>query len=155
MTSDKNKKFTFWPYAVVIGLVLFMGYIVYFVIQAMNLDVDLVSKDYYAQEIAYQDQIDRVRRTQALGDVMVEYNESAETVLLQLPATYRDKSLNGTITLFRPSDDKLDKQLPMQLGRDQSQLLEVGDLEKGLWKIRVNFSDGEEAYYSEKTIQIK
>jgi nitrogen fixation protein FixH len=155
MTSDKNKKFTFWPYAVVIGLVLFMGYIVYFVIQAMNLDVDLVSKDYYAQEIAYQDQIDRVRRTQALGDVMVEYNESAETVLLQLPATYREKSLNGTITLFRPSDDKLDKQLPMQLGRDQSQLLEVGDLEKGLWKIRVNFSDGEEAYYSEKTIQIK
>jgi nitrogen fixation protein FixH len=155
MKTDHNKKFTFWPYAIVIGLVSFMGYIVYFVIQAMSLDVDLVSKDYYAQEIAYQDQIDRVRRTQALGDVMVNYNAEAGTILLQLPATYSDKKINGTITLFRPSDDKLDKQLPMALGRDYSQLIEVEDLEKGLWKVRVNFSDGEEAYYSEKTIQIK
>jgi nitrogen fixation protein FixH len=154
MKTD-NKKFTFWPYAVVIGLVSFMGYIVYFVIQAMNLDVDLVSKDYYAQEIAYQDQIDRVRRTQALGDVMINYNEEAGTILLQLPATYSDKKLNGNITLFRPSDDKLDRQLQMALGRDHSQLIEAADLEKGLWKVRVNFNDGEEAYYSEKTIQIK
>ncbi|WP_299699604.1 FixH family protein [uncultured Pontibacter sp.] len=155
METDKNKKFTFWPYAIVIGLVSFMGYIVFFVIQAMNQDVDLVSKDYYAQEIAYQDQIDRVRRTQALGDVMVNYNAEAGTILLQLPATYSEKKVSGTITLFRPSDDKLDKQLPMALGRDHSQLIEAEDLEKGLWKVRVNFSDGEEAYYSEKTIQIK
>ena len=155
MNQDKNKKFTFWPYAIVIGLVSFMGYIVYFVIQAMNQDVDLVSKDYYAQEIAYQDQIDRVRRTQALGDVMLTYKEEGQTILLQVPATYSDKKLTGMITLFRPSDDKLDQQLPLQLGRDLSQLIEVGDLEKGLWKVRVNFSDGEEAYYSEKTIQIK
>lgn len=155
MTTDKNKKFTFWPYAIVIGLVSFMGYIIYFVIQAMNQDVDLVSKDYYAQEIAYQDQIDRVRRTQALGDVMLQYNEEAGNILLQVPATYQDKKLSGTITLFRPSDDKLDKELPLQLGRDKSQLIEVGDLEKGLWKVHVNFSDGAEAYYSEKTIQIK
>jgi nitrogen fixation protein FixH len=155
MRQDKNKKFTFWPYAVVIGLVSFMGYIVYFVIQAMNQDVDLVSKDYYAQEIAYQDQIDRVRRTQALGDVMLTYKEEGQTILLQVPATYSDKKLNGTVTLFRPSDDKLDQQLPLQLGRDLSQLIEVGKLEKGLWKVRVNFSDGEDAYYSEKTIQIK
>ncbi|MCP2045788.1 FixH family protein [Pontibacter sp. HSC-36F09] len=155
MKTDKNKKFTFWPYAILIGLASFMAYIIYFVVQAMNQDVDLVSKDYYAQEIAYQDQIDRVRRTQALGDVMLQYNEEAGNILLQVPATYQDKNLSGTITLFRPSDDKLDKQLPLQLGRDKSQLIDVGDLEKGLWKVRVNFSDGAEAYYSEKTVQIK
>lgn len=155
MTNDKNKKFTYWPYAIVIGLVSFMGYIIFFVIQAMSQDVDLVSKDYYAQEIAFQDQIDRVRRTQALGDVMLDYNADAKNILLQMPATYREKSLSGTITLFRPSDDKLDKQLPMQLGRDQSQLIEVAGMEKGLWKLRVNFSDGQEAYYTEKNIQIR
>jgi nitrogen fixation protein FixH len=155
MTNDKNKKFTFWPYAVVIGLALFMGYIVYFVILAMKQDVDLVSKDYYAQEIAYQDQIDRVRRTQALGDVMLDYNADAKTILLQMPATYRDKNLSGIVVLFRPSNDKLDKQFPLQLGRDHSQLIEVANLETGLWKVRVSFSDGEEAYFSEKTIQIR
>lgn len=155
MTNDKNKKFTYWPYAVVAGLLLFMGYIVYFVFLAMRQDVDLVSKDYYEQEIAYQEQIDRVKRTQALGDVMLDYNVQDEKILLQMPATYKGKNLSGVIVFFRPSDDKLDKQLQMQLGRDQSQLIEVADLEPGLWKVRVSFSDGEEAYYTEKTIQIR
>ncbi|MHC2992432.1 FixH family protein [Pontibacter sp. HJ8] len=155
MTTDKNKKFTLWPYAVVAGLVLFMGYILFFVFQAMNQDVDLISKDYYEQEIAYQEQIDKVARTQALGDVMLDYNAEAKTILLQMPATYKGKSLSGTITLFRPSDDKLDKQIPLQLGRDQSQLIEAEALETGIWKVRVHFSAGEEAYYTEKIIQIR
>lgn len=154
-TSDKNKSFTLWPYAIIGAMVLFMGYIAFFVYKAMNQDVDLVSKDYYEQEIKYQDQIEKVKRTQALGDVMLDYNTKSKTILLQLPATYKDKSLTGTITLFRPSDDEMDKKLPLQLGRDQSQLLETADLESGIWKVRVDFSDGEETYYSEKTIQIK
>lgn len=155
MTKEKNKSFTIWPYAIIVCLVLFMGYIASFVYRAMNQDVNLVSKNYYEQEIKYQDQIEKVRRTQALGDVMVSYNEQEATILLQMPATYKEKSLSGTITLFRPSDDKMDKQFQLQMGRDQSQLLEVQDLESGIWKVRVSFSDGEEDYYSEKTVQLK
>ncbi|SFF86416.1 FixH family protein [Pontibacter chinhatensis] len=154
-TAQKNNSFTLWPYMIVVCMVSFMGYIAHFVYQAMNQDVDLVSKDYYAQEIKYQDQIERVRRTQALGDVMLNYKAGDEAILLQMPATYQDMNLSGTITLFRPSDDKLDKQLPLQLGRDHSQLLEVADLESGLWKVRVSFSANNEDYYTEKTIQIK
>ncbi|HEY4650915.1 MAG TPA: FixH family protein [Pontibacter sp.] len=154
-TTDKNKSFTLWPYMIVLAMVLFMGYIAMFVYKAMNQDVDLVSKDYYQQEVQYQQQIDKVRRTQALGDVMLNYNADQHAILLQLPATYAGKSLTGTITLFRPSDDTMDKQLPLQLGRDQSQLLETADLQSGLWKVRVDFSDGEATYYTEKTIQLK
>ncbi|MBC5992297.1 FixH family protein [Pontibacter cellulosilyticus] len=154
-TAQENKSFTLWPYAIVVAIVLFMAYIAMFVYKAMQQDVDLVSKDYYEQEIKYQDQIDKVKRTQALGDVMLDYKADADAILLQMPATYKDKNLTGTITLFRPSDDKMDKELSLQLGRDQSQLLETNDLESGVWKVRVNFSDGEEFYYTEKTVQIK
>ncbi|MCX2739342.1 FixH family protein [Pontibacter anaerobius] len=153
--TDKNKSFTLWPYAIVVAMVLFMGYIAMFVYKAMRQDVDLVSKDYYEQELKYQDQIEKVKRTQALGDVMLDYNEDDNTILLQMPATYKGKSLAGSITLFRPSDDQLDQQLPLQLGRDQSQLLEVQDLESGVWKVRVHFTADNEEFYTEKTIQIK
>lgn len=153
--TAENKKFTLWPYAIVVCMILFMAYIAMFVYKAMNQDVDLVSKDYYEQEIKYQDQIEKVKRTQALGDVMVNYSAEDNTMLMKMPATYKDKNLTGTITLFRPSNDKLDKQLPLELGRDQSQLLDTKDLESGIWKVRVHFSDGEETYYSEKTIQIQ
>ncbi len=152
-STDKNKSFTLWPYAIVVAMVLFMGYIAMFVYRAMNHEVNLVSTDYYDQEIKYQDQIERVRRTQALGDLMLEYNAENQTVLLQLPATYQGKKMSGEITLFRPSDNKLDKKLPLQLGRDHSQLLDVAELEEGIWKVRVNFSADGETYFSEKTIQ--
>ena len=154
-TAQQNKSFILWPYAIVVCMVLFMAYIAMFVYKAMKQDVDLVSKDYYQQEIEYQDRIESVKRTQALGDVMLDYKAESKSILLQMPATYKDKNLSGTVTLFRPSDDKMDKEIPLQLGRDQSQLLETQDLESGLWKVRVNFTDGQDTYYTEKTIQIK
>lgn len=154
-TAQNNKSFTLWPYAIIAAIVLFMAYIAMFVYKAMKQDVGLVSKDYYEQEIKYQDQIERVRRTQALGDVMLDYNAENKSILLQMPATYRDKSLSGKVTLFRPSDDRMDREYPLQLGRDQSQLLDTEDLESGLWKVRVSFSDGQDSYYTEKSIQIK
>ncbi|MFT2008064.1 FixH family protein [Pontibacter sp. 13R65] len=153
--NQTNKNFTLWPYAIVVCMVLFMGYIASFVYKAMNQDVDLVSKNYYEQEIAYQEHIDKVGRTAAIGDVTLSYSEEAESVLLQLPETLKGKQVQGKITLFRPSDDKLDQELPLQPGRDMSQLIETKNLEKGLWKVRVNFSEGTKTYYTEETIQLK
>ena len=153
--TDKNKSFTLWPYAIVVAMVLFMGYIAMFVYKAMNQDVDLVSKNYYEQELEYQDHIDKVGRTVAAGDVALNYDAEAQTILLQLPASMKGQVISGRIILFRPSNDKLDQELPLQPGRDLSQLIETAKLEKGLWKVRVNFSAGDETYYTEKTIQIK
>lgn len=154
-TADKNKSFTLWPYAIVTAMVLFMGYIAMFVYKAMRQDVDLVSKNYYEQEIAYQDHIDMVGRTKAAGDVAIRYKPESQAILLQLPESFAGQRINGQVNLFRPSDDQLDQELALQLGRDQSQLIEADKLEKGLWKVRVNFSAGEETYYTEETIQVK
>ncbi|MDX5422490.1 MAG: FixH family protein [Hymenobacteraceae bacterium] len=154
-TAQNNKRFTLWPYAIIAAIVLFMGYIIYFVIKAMNQDVDLVSKDYYEQEIRYQEHIDKVGRTVAAGDVALNYNAEAQTILLQLPESLKGQTITGNITFFRPSDDRLDQEVPLQLGRDLSQLIETGDLTKCLWKVRVNFSANNETYYTEETIQIK
>ncbi|MDX5436302.1 MAG: FixH family protein [Pontibacter sp.] len=153
--AQKDKSFTLWPYAIIAAIVLFMGYIAMFVYKAMQQDVDLVSKDYYEQEIKYQDQIDRIGRTKAAGDVMINYNPEAQHILVQLPESFKAQSINGKVNLFRPSDDKLDQELPLQLGRDLSQLVETTELEKGLWKVRVSFTAAEESYYAEQTIQIK
>lgn len=153
-TAAKNKGFTLWPYAVVGAMVLFMGYIAMFVYRAMNLEVDLVSKNYYEQEIQFQDHIDMVGRTVAAGDVAIKYNPEAQNVLLQLPESFKEQRINGSINLFRPSDGKLDQELPLQLGRDLSQLVETAELEKGLWKVRVSFTADAKTYYAEQAIQV-
>lgn len=140
---------------VVAAMVLFMSYIAMFVYKAMNQDVDLVSKDYYEQEIKFQDQIDRIGRTKAAGDVAIRYEAEAQRLLLQLPDTFKGKAVSGEVHLFRPSNDQLDQEHPLQLGRDLSQLIETSELEKGLWKVRVSFAAENETYFAEQTIQVK
>lgn len=153
--QPKNKSFTLWPYAIITAMLLFMGYIIYFVTQAMGQDVDLVSTNYYQQEIAYQEHIDKVGRTKATGDVQLSYNAEAQNILLQLPEGFEKKRVNGGISFFRPSDDALDFEVQLQLGRDMSQLINVEGMKTGLWKIRVNFTADKETFFTEKTILIQ
>ncbi|TPE45900.1 FixH family protein [Pontibacter mangrovi] len=153
--STENKTFTLWPYAIIAAIVLFAGYIIFFVVKAMNQDVDLVSKDYYAQEIAYQDHINKLGRTIAVGEVGITYNQEGKTILLQLPEGYKDQKIYGQIEFFRPSDDALDFKMPLQPGRDLSQLIQADTLQPGRWKVRVNFSANNETFYAEKALTIE
>ena len=57
---------TLWPYAIIATFVLFAGFIGYMVQRAFHTDVELVSPDYYKQEIAYQKRMESVARTAAL-----------------------------------------------------------------------------------------
>ncbi|WP_439880109.1 FixH family protein [Pontibacter sp. MBLB2868] len=153
-STDKNKSFTLWPYAIIVAMVMFMSYIAMFVYKAMNQDVDLVSKDYYEQEIKYQDHINMVGRTKAAGDVAIAFHPEKQDIIIQLPDHFKGQSITGKINLFRPSDEELDQELPLQLGRDLSQLIETKELQQGRWKVRITFTVEQETYFAEQTIQV-
>ncbi len=157
MTPADNRKnsFTLWPYAVVVAMLLFMGYIASFVYRAMHQDVDLVSKDYYEQELAYQDRINTISRTNAMGEVAITYDAVAQVILIQLPENFADKSITGKVKFFRPSNDKLDFEVPLQLDTNQSQLLSAANLQKGFWKVRLHYNAGQEVYYTEKALMVE
>ncbi|MCJ8163253.1 FixH family protein [Pontibacter sp. E15-1] len=153
-TTAENTPFTLWPYAVVAVMALFMGYIAMFVYRAMHLEVDLVSTDYYEREIRYQDHINMVGRTKAAGDVAVAFDRAGQRILVQLPESFKGQAIHGKIILFRPSDNALDQELPLQVGRDLSQMVDAAALEKGRWKVRVHFAVGDVAYFAEQAIQV-
>ncbi|WP_347158768.1 FixH family protein [Pontibacter chitinilyticus] len=152
--NQDKKSFTLWPYAIITAMLLFMGYIASFVYQAMNQDVDLVSKNYYEQELAFQDHMNAVDRTKEMGDVAVTYNAEAQTISLQLPKPFSGKRISGKINFFRPSNDKLDFELPFQPDASLYQVLNAAKLEKGYWKVRVNYSADQQTYFTEQRIQI-
>ncbi len=80
-----------WGTGIAISLALFaclMGFMVYL---AMQQDFDLVSEDYYSEEIAYQEIIDQKQNTLRLeGKASLQLNE--EGVFLQLPADLEGKT---------------------------------------------------------------
>lgn len=144
-----------WPVGLVLFLILFGGYIVGFVIFSSTQRMDLVREDYYDQEIRFQKQIDRVRRTNPImASARVEYDRSGEAVTIRMPAV-KPADIDGTVSFYRPSDADLDTSVKLGLDEAGDQTVSVRSLRTGLWKVRVEWKAGGQEYYFEKPIVIK
>lgn len=137
-----------WGTGIVIAIIIFMAITVATVIFMMNQDVDLVSDDYYEKGIKYQQQIDMENRSQRLKkNVKMEW--TGNMFEISFPEDYVNHTITGEIFFYRPSDSKKDFKLPLSL-MERIQFVPVQGLEKGLWRVQLNWIlDNKENYYSE------
>lgn len=137
-----------WGTGIVIAIVIFMAIIIATVIFMINQDVDLVSSDYYEKGIKYQEQIDMENRSQRLKD-NVKMEWSGDLFEISFPDEFHDQTLSGQIFFYRPSDSKKDFRLPLNI-TDLKQYIPVQGLEKGLWRVKLNWNlNNKDYYYSE------
>ena len=134
-----------------IGAAMFMLFIIVLVIGCMRQDFFLVAKDYYRDEINYQQHIDKVNNTQSSQKtVNLENQVGAGYINLQFPPVAgRNKRVAGEITLFRPSDARKDIVIQVNLDSKNRQVINTGNLDKGLWKIKIDWSESGEPYYDD------
>ena len=135
--------------AVCIIFVIGVGVMVYI---SVNKNIDLVTKNYYEEEIKYQQQIDKINNTNSLKEKLsVETTENA--LLISFPKQNGD--LKGEISLYRPSDAKKDFKIPVQLNENSKQFIATDNMQKGLWKIQIDWNMNGKDYYSEEKVMIQ
>jgi len=150
------KKINSWPVSIAIIYGLFVIILIGFVIFSMSNTVNLVSEDYYAQELKYQKQIDRINRTNELNkQIILEYLETDKIINLNFPPEFSPESVSGQIVFFRPSDAKLDKVLAINPDITGNQKIEIKTLQSGLWRIKVFWRADSSDLYSEDSFIIK
>lgn len=143
-----------WGTGLAIAFVVFAVGIMIMVRVSMNREVDLVSDDYYQQELLHQDQIDSQRRSNSLSEhPSIRVTPSA--VSLQLPRTFSPDSTAGTLTFYRPADRHKDFVVGLKLDSTNSQLVPTSFLEKGLWRLKVRWARNRQDYYHEEAIVIQ
>lgn len=153
MTSSTRR--TLWPYAIIAAFVLFAGFIGYLVRQAMRTSVELVSPDYYQQELAYQQRMETVARTAALpAPVEINFDAVAQRLTLQLPAAMAGRQVEGQVHLFRPSNQHLDFSLPLQPSEQLVQHISTARMQPGYWRVRLDFTADGHAYFVERNITL-
>lgn len=134
-----------WGWKITIILTLFVGYIVFFLIQALNFHGDLVTEDYYDQEIQYQKSI--VAQTN-----FKQLNDSVSVVLLdefvQVSLPEFD-SYEGELHLYRPSNASDDKRYPI---KGQKVYIPNSDLNKGKYKLKISWKTKDKVYYTEQLL---
>lgn len=155
MAPPPVRRFNPWP----LGLLAFFVFIILataaFVVMSRSHKVDLVSADYYEQEVKYQDQIERVRRTSALREpVGIVLDEATQELRIQMPSSHAGRQPRGSVALYRPAGAELDRQFPLAIDGQGSQVLDVKGMATGLWRVRVTWKLEQEEFFGETNIVV-
>lgn len=106
-----------WGGGLVIGMVLFIGFIMYFVIQIMTnkkYEYELVTEDYYSKEMIFQDQLYADRNSYLLEE-NIKHTQTSEGVVLTFPKNLNHSQISGMVSIYRPSNKDLDFEMPLHL----------------------------------------
>jgi nitrogen fixation protein FixH len=143
-----------WPVAIIAYFALFITFTVCIVVYLSRQKMDLVRGDYYDDEIRYQEQLDRLNRTQGLAARgAVAYDSAGESITISLPSVHTQSQASGRIRLYRPSDESLDQDIKLAVGPDGVQKVSAKNLRSGLWKVRVYWTvDGKDYFLGETVI---
>jgi hypothetical protein len=118
----------------------------------MQTDIHLVAKDYYKKEIAYQEEIDKMKNVKNLnGAFAFDYQPENQVIDLKFP----EKTQKGEIVFFRPSDARKDFKLALQNDESGKQLLSTSKMDKGRWIVKINWNTQGKDYYVERKIDVK
>ncbi len=136
------------PYFIIGTFVLFAAYIGLMVARAMRSDVELVSTDYYQQELDYQQRIAAKTRAAALT-VPIQLVATGHRLQLQLPPALAGQTIRGEVRFFRPSDARLDFTVPFRPDANLTQHLSTSHLQPGYWRIQLDFTANNQPYFVE------
>jgi len=142
-----------WPLAIIATFIVFISGILTVVVLASAQKTELVSNNYYEQELRYQSRIDSRDRTQNLG-ASATYDATSRRIVIALPAAHAGKLLTGQIQLYRPSAAGLDREFALRPAANGIQSLNASGLQNGLWKIRVAWNVAGQDYFLDETIVI-
>lgn len=137
---------------IVILYLSFVSLIVTLVTLCYKQDVELVSSDYYAQEIQFQEKIDA--STNAKNSAYtINHLVSKKEIILTADSTLLSEDFKGTIILFRPSDSKMDVSYVMNF-KNQQQIIETKALTHGVYKLQLSWVSNSVPYFKEEVIFI-
>jgi hypothetical protein len=142
-----------WGTGIFISIVTFMIITVILTIIFMNQRVDLVTNDYYEKTLTYQDQIDTYKRTERLKET-VSFNYAGNQINLSFPDSFLQQVNNGKLYFYRPSDSRKDFAIPIRLNERGSQSFNTTKIEKGYWKIEIQWTMNNQNYLMRKSVLI-
>lgn len=142
-----------WGTGIVAAFALFISFILYFVIKTSTdttYEYDLVAEDYYKDELEYQNQINKLENTKKLAENVI-FKTTQDGVLITFPKNFSPKDIKGLVSLYRPSNRMLDREIPLSLS-NSSLLIPKKVLVGGRWDILIDWSYKDTKYLNKNSI---
>jgi len=141
-----------WGAKIVVVYVVFIAGILFMVFKSSSEKADLVTDDYYAKELKYQEKIDEMNRVSALSTEVAVVIKDNELIVL-FPKDFAGRKLTGEAVLYCPSDEKKDLKNNFTV-QDEPLKIIIPAKNRGLHELHLSWKDGGVTYYFEKKIFI-
>ncbi len=143
-----------WGTGIVLFFVLFLGSVGWRVYISLQQEINLTSDDYYIKGVQYQKQIDKQKNTLNLTE-KIKISLSSDSLTVRFPDFFRNKKVVGKITLYRPSDYRIDINYDIKLDTANSQKLIANNLLKGKYIVKIDWRTDSISYYQEQDLDVK
>lgn len=142
-----------WGKKITVLYLSFVALIVTLVVLCFGQKVELETKDYYAQEIKFQDKIDAVSNEKNLTSTITHQLQGTQ-IVLNADSSIVSKDFEGTINFYRPSDSSKDMNLKMNFTNNQ-QIINTSAMVHGVYKMQLSWISNGINYFKEDVIFIK
>lgn len=142
-----------WGRSLLLVFIVFaasMGYLVY---RASGTHFDLVSKDYYKDELHYQEKIDGFRNAAALEAVQISVDSSG-MLQIRFPDQMRGKEVEGELWLYCKTDAAKDLRVPLSADTSRIRMVTVSGKPAGTYLAKLHWVALQVPYEYEQEIII-
>ncbi len=134
-------------------LFLYIGFatlMTFLVIMSFRQKTDLVTQDYYEEELLFQNQIDATKNAYLYQDsIFITMN--AEMVTLQFAQTFTSAA-TGQVYFYKASNSDFDFKFPLELNSKGIQQFTRNTFAKGFYTVKMQWIKNDISYYLEKNI---
>ena len=125
-----------WGAGIVLAFVVFVAGLAVMVTASVSSRVDLVADDYYGQGIRHQERIDALEHGRRSAPAL---HVTPSWIDVRFPPQVRSDEVQGEIALYRPSDRRMDRSIPLRLDSTGTQRLAAAALARGLWHVKISW----------------
>lgn len=143
-----------WGHGIFITMVIFVIMMTSFMVRAFHNQEELVTEEYYAEELKYQDRIDHMTNATEAGEAM-RTEVAAGTLVLIFPSRFAGKPITGSVHLLKPNDSRADRTVELVVDNAGQCALDTHDWMKGVYHVQVDWKADGVDHYSEDHIHVQ
>jgi hypothetical protein len=139
-----------WGYKIILVYGLFVLGMMFLVFKSTQQKYDLVQKDYYAEELKFQNVIDASQHAKNLGGELITSRQAGH-LLITLPVGFQNAKVIGSAHLYYAADENKDINSVFETTNGKFKV-ELLSKMSGAYTLKLNVDMKGEQYYYEQRI---
>jgi len=128
-----------WGTKIVIGIAIFMAFIISLGYVMFQKNTEDPEDNYYEKGIHYNQEYDKEKNVTQKNQPILSLSNDSLRLLFSTPST-------GAITFIRPANQKIDFKISFNTNSNNSMIIPIQHLKRGLWEIQIEWGNGSYLY---------